>query len=70
MYPVMLKFLVGKQLVLYVQEVRTDVRTQTVFWLKILFLLSLNKGTLTRPSAMRYSIHFSKSLKGQSILIL
>lgn len=33
-------------------EVRTDAGTQTVFWLKILFLLSLNKGTLTRPSAL------------------
>lgn len=58
-----------KQLVLYVQEVRTDVGTQTVFELKIPFLLSLNKGTLARPSAICNSIHFSKSLKGQSILI-
>lgn len=33
-------------------EVRTDAGTQTVFWLKILFLLSLNTGTLTRPSAL------------------
>lgn len=49
-------------------EVRTDAGTQTVFWLKILILLSLNKGTLTRPSAIAYSIHLRRSLKGQSIL--
>lgn len=51
MYPVMLNFLVGKTTCARCpggenREVRTDVRTQTVFWLKILILLSLNKGTL------------------------